>query len=140
MERISVRTNSRLEIVDITALVQKAVAGSGVSDGICLVFSPHTTAGISINENADPSVKRDIIEALHRLIPQDAGYVHGEGNSDSHIKSSLFGSSASVCVEQGRLVLGTWQGIYLCENDGPRGREVWVKVVGTAQKTTGRVS
>ena len=116
-------------MLDITARIQEAVARSKVADGICVAFSPHTTAGLTINENADPSVQSDITATLNRLIPEGAGYTHAEGNSDSHIKSSLFGQSLSIFVEDGRLVLGTWQGVYFCEADGPRQREVWVKVL-----------
>ncbi len=129
MERIGLKTYARTGLVDITAEVQRAVDKSKVTDGICCVFCPHTTAGLTINENADPSVKKDITDTLNRLIPEKAGYAHKEGNSDGHIKSSLFGSSVHVIVEGGRLVLGSWQGIYFCEHDGPRLREVWIKIV-----------
>lgn len=129
MERILVKTNSRIELVDITAKIQGAVAKSGIENGVCFVFCPHTTAGLTINENADPSVKKDIINSLNKLIPAHAGYSHSEGNADSHIKSSLFGPSLSVFVEKGGLALGTWQGIYFCEGDGPRSREVWLKLI-----------
>jgi len=128
MERINVRTNNRVELIDITDRVQVVVSQSKVKDGMCFIFSPHTTAGLTINENADPSVRCDIINALNRLVPANAGYSHSEGNADSHIKSSLFGSSLTVFVEDGQLVFGTWQGIYFCENDGPRSREVWIKI------------
>jgi secondary thiamine-phosphate synthase enzyme len=130
MERLSVRTNSRVELIDITDKVQAAVSKAKVKEGICLVFCPHTTAGLTINENADPSVRKDIINTLNKLIPAHAGYTHSEGNADSHIKSSLFGLSLTIMVEKGELALGRWQGIYLCESDGPRSREVWVKVLG----------
>ena len=131
MERISVRTNSRAELIVITDRVQTIVSRRKVEEGICVIFCPHTTAGLTINENADPSVRRDITNTLNKLIPPDAGYRHSEGNADSHIKSSLFGSSLTVFVEGGRLAFGTWQGIYFCESDGPRQREVWVKIIGT---------
>lgn len=129
MEKINLKTGNRVELIDITDKVQAVVAKSKVKSGMCFIFCPHTTAGLTINENADPSVRRDIINALNKVIPADMGYSHSEGNSDSHIKSSLFGSSLSVIVEGGRLTLGTWQGIYFCESDGPRTREVWVKII-----------
>ncbi len=129
MEKINVKTNSRIELVDITDKIQAIVSKSKVKEGVCLIFCPHTTAGLTINENADPSVRQDIIHALNKLIPENAGYAHSEGNADSHIKSSLFGSSLTIFVENGQLALGTWQGIYFCEGDGPRSREVWVKII-----------
>jgi len=113
-------------MVDITSSVQKEISRAGVSEGLCVVYVPHTTAGITINEGADPSVCRDIIEKLHELVPPNAGYRHMEGNADSHIKASLMGSSVSVMVEKGRLLLGTWQKIFFCEFDGPRTRKVYV--------------
>ncbi len=116
-------------MVDITDEVQNAVAKSKVKDGMCFLFCPHTTAGLTINENADPSVRRDIINTLNKLVPENAGYSHSEGNADSHVKSSLLGQSLTIFVEGGRLVLGTWQGIYFCEGDGPRSREVWVRII-----------
>ena len=129
VQRLSVRTSARMQFVDITRDVQDAVKSSGVSDGVCTIYVPHTTAGITINENADPDVTRDIMDTLERLVPRDASYHHIEGNADSHVKASLMGSSVNVFVENGRLVLGTWQGIYFCEFDGPRSRQVHVKVV-----------
>ena len=129
MERISVKTSSRIELIDITDKVQSAVSKSKVRDGVCFIFCPHTTAGLTINENADPSVRRDIINTLNKLVPANAGYAHSEGNADSHVKSSLLGSSLTVFVEGGQLAFGTWQGIYFCEGDGPRSREIWVKVL-----------
>ena len=125
---IKVKTSSRIDMVDITASVQKEVAKTGVSDGFCFVYVPHTTAGITINEGADPAVCHDILTKLNELVPADAGYRHMEGNSDSHIKASIMGSSVTVMVENGRLVLGTWQKIFFCEFDGPRSRKVYVKV------------
>lgn len=130
MKKIKIKTNSRVELVDITEKIQGAVAKSGIKDGVCHIFCPHTTAGLTINENADPSVQNDIIKALNKLISENADYSHSEGNSDSHIKSSLFGSSLAVFVESGRLALGTWQGIYFAEGDGPRSREAWIKISG----------
>ena len=113
-------------MIDITDKVQEVVSKAKVSEGVCVVFCPHTTAGLTINENADPSVKQDIINTLNKLVPENAGYSHSEGNADSHIKSSLLGSSLNIIIEGGQLQLGTWQGIYFCESDGPRSREVWI--------------
>jgi secondary thiamine-phosphate synthase enzyme len=127
---ISVRTPEREVLVDITERVQTALsqAAPGFS-GLVNIFVPHTTSGVTINEGADPSVIRDIVDSLRRLVPRDAGYRHAEGNSDAHIKASLMGSSVFVPVEQGRLRLGTWQSLYLAEFDGPRNRRVWVSLV-----------
>ena len=124
---ISVKTTARSEMVDITSSVQKEISKAGVSGGVCVVYVPHTTAGVTINEGADPSVCRDIVEKLTELVPPNAGYRHMEGNADSHIKASLMGSSVSVMVEKGRLLLGTWQKIFFCEFDGPRTRKVYVQ-------------
>ncbi len=117
-------------MINITGQVRSAVRESGVASGICAVFVPHTTAGISINENADPDVIRDILKEMDKVVPADDCYAHSEGNSAAHIKASLFNSSCSVIVEGGELQLGTWQSIFFCEFDGPRSRSVWVKVVG----------
>lgn len=129
MERIGIRTSRRIELLDITGEIQDIVNKSKIKDGICIIFCPHTTAGLTINENADPSVRTDIMKTLSKIVPENITYSHTEGNADSHIKSSLFGSSLTVFVEDGRLSLGTWQGIYFCESDGPREREIWVKVI-----------
>ncbi|MDD2927489.1 MAG: secondary thiamine-phosphate synthase enzyme YjbQ [Candidatus Omnitrophica bacterium] len=129
MEKINLKTSRRVELMDITAKVQQAVDKLKVNNGVCFVFCPHTTAGLAINENADPSVKSDIINTLNKLIPPDAGYAHSEGNADSHVKSSLFGPALSIFIENGSLMLGTWQAVYFCESDGPRPREVWLKVI-----------
>ncbi len=129
MEKISIKTAKRIDLIDITGQIQNTVSKSKVKDGICFVFCPHTTAGLTINENADPQVKRDIINTLDKLVPENAGYAHSEGNADSHIKSSLFGSSLTIFIEDGQLAFGTWQGIYFCEGDGPRSREVWIKIL-----------
>ena len=126
---INVKTSSRNEMVDITASVQKEISNTGVNDGICVVYVPHTTAGVTINEGADPAVCTDIVRKLNELVPPNDGYRHMEGNADSHIKASLMGSSVTVLVEKGRLVLGTWQKIFFCEFDGPRSRKVYVKSV-----------
>ncbi len=122
-----VKTNHRTEMVDITAGIQEEVTRSGVEDGICVIYVPHTTSGITINEGADPAVCEDILQKLSDLVPHGAGYRHLEGNADSHIKASLMGNSATVLVEGGRLVLGTWQRIFFCEFDGPRRRKVHLK-------------
>lgn len=124
----SVKTGARNEMVDITGSVQKEVSKAGVTDGLCVVYVPHTTAGVTVNEGADPAVCRDILGKLEELVPPNAGYRHMEGNADSHIKASLMGSSVSVLVENGRLVLGTWQKIFFCEFDGPRSRKVYIKL------------
>jgi secondary thiamine-phosphate synthase enzyme len=129
VEKVSVKTNSRAEFIDITERIEAAVLKSGVKDGVCVVFCPHTTAGLTINENADPAVREDIIGTLNSLIPRSSRYAHAEGNSDGHIKASLLGSSLTIFIEKGKLSLGTWQGIYFCESDGPRSREVWVKIL-----------
>jgi secondary thiamine-phosphate synthase enzyme len=128
IKNISIKTSSRAEFVNITSSVQKAVRESGIKSGICYVYVPHTTAGVLINEGADPSVVKDILTALNKLVPHKAGYLHMEGNSDAHIKTSLVGTSQSVIIEDGRLLLGTWQAIFFCEFDGPRSRNVTVKI------------
>jgi secondary thiamine-phosphate synthase enzyme len=125
---ISVKTVQRTDMIDITPSVQKEVSNAGIQDGFCAVYVPHTTAGITINEGADPDVCEDIMAKLSELVPARKGYRHTEGNADSHIKASLTGSSVLVLVENGRLVLGTWQKIFFCEFDGPRTRKVYVKV------------
>ena len=131
MQSLAVRTSRRNEMVDISGLMGEAVAESGVKDGWAVVFVPHTTAGVTINENADPDVVHDVLMTLEELVPEGRrGYRHGEGNSDSHVKASLVGSSVTVIVADGRMQLGTWQGIYFCEFDGPRSRKVLVQVKG----------
>ena len=128
METLSVRTTRREEILDVTADIERIVGKAGLKDGLCTVFVPHTTAGVTINENADPDVKADLLMALKKAVPDSLPYAHAEGNSPAHVKASLMGSSVSVIVAGGRLQLGTWQGICLCEFDGPRTRQVWVRV------------
>jgi len=128
METLSVRTTRREEILDVTADIERIVGKAGLKDGLCTVFVPHTTAGMTINENADPDVKADLLMALKKAVPDSLPYAHAEGNSPAHVKASLMGSSVSVIVAGGRLQLGTWQGICLCEFDGPRTRQVWVRV------------
>jgi len=130
MEKINIKTTKRIDLVDITDKIQAVISKSKIKDGMCVVFCPHTTAGLTINENADPSVRSDIINVLNKLVPENAGYTHAEGNADSHVKSSLLGASVNIFIESGALALGTWQGIYFCESDGPRTREVWVKIIG----------
>ena len=126
--RLEVETWSRSQMVDITGRVRDALRKGGVTEGICVVYVPHTTAGVTINENADPAVAVDILEQLEKLVPRRR-YHHGEGNADAHIKASLMGLSLTLLVEQSDLVLGTWQGIFLCEFDGPRRRHVMVGVM-----------
>jgi len=127
----SVSTHSRNELVDITGKIEKAVADSGISQGTITIFCPHTTAGITINENADPDVVHDILLTLEELLPQmRSGYRHSEGNSDAHVKSSITGCSETVLISAGQIQLGTWQGIYFCEFDGPRRRNVNVQIIG----------
>jgi len=120
------RTKAREEFVDITRTVEEDVRSSGLKEGLCVVYVPHTTAAVTINEDADPSVKEDVLRQLKVLVPRDGNYSHGEGNSDAHIKSSLLGVSQIIPIHEGRLVLGTWQGIFFCEFDGPRNRRFYV--------------
>ena len=127
---LNVRTDSHTQMKDITSLVQRAVRESGVRDGICMVFIPHTTAAVTINENADPDVVRDLNMELDKIVPWEDGYQHMEGNSAAHLKSSMIGASEQIIIEDGRLVLGTWQGIYFCEYDGPRNRKAIIKIIG----------
>ncbi len=130
LKKLDVPTASHTQMLNITDAVQRAVTESGVRSGICTVFVPHTTAAVTINENADPDVVRDITMELGKLVPWEDGYRHMEGNSAAHLKASLIGSSEQIIVENGRLVLGVWQGIYFCEFDGPRRRSVYVKLMG----------
>ena len=123
---ISVKTHSRIDMVDITPLVQREISKGGVTEGLCVVYVPHTTAGVTINEGADPAVCQDITRKLSELVPPNEGYRHMEGNADSHINASIMGSSVTVLIESGRLVLGTWQKIFFCEFDGPRSRRVYI--------------
>ncbi|MEW6162598.1 MAG: secondary thiamine-phosphate synthase enzyme YjbQ [Nitrospirota bacterium] len=124
---INVRSKSRIEFIDVTGMLQEAVKEAGIKDGVCYLCVPHTTAGIIINEGADPSVQRDIQNTLSRLAPQDMNYFHREGNADAHIKSALVGTSLNVIIDGGKLLLGTWQSIFFCEFDGPRHRRIAVK-------------
>ncbi len=126
---INVRSKSRNEFIDITEMVHEVIKEAGITKGICYLYVPHTTAGITINEGADPSVQRDIVNALSRLVPHEMNYFHREGNADAHIKTTLVGSSLNVIVEEGKLLLGTWQSVFFCEFDGPRHRRIAIKFI-----------
>jgi len=129
LREITIKTNNSTQILDITAQVQKVVKESEITEGLCCVFVPHTTAGVTINENADPSVKEDILKELNKVIPFNDHYSHLEGNAAAHIKASIVGSSVNIPVSNNNLLLGTWQGICFCEFDGPRTRKFYVKVI-----------
>jgi secondary thiamine-phosphate synthase enzyme len=129
MEEMSVKTSRKVEMIDITGEVNRRIKKSGAQEGICLIYCPHTTAGLTINENADPNVVRDILNGLDRLIPEDHPYLHAEGNSPAHIKSSILGCSTTIIISGGILSLGTWQSLFFCEFDGPRTRSVWIKIL-----------
>ena len=129
MKELSIKTTKQEEFIDITREVERVVSESKIEKGICYLYTPHTTSGITINENADPDVLRDIKTGLDSVVPDRGDWLHSEGNSPAHIKSSLIGPTLFVFVEGGTLALGTWQGIYFCEFDGPRTRKLWVKVV-----------
>jgi secondary thiamine-phosphate synthase enzyme len=131
MKTITVKTHSQTEMIDITGEVQSALQSEKFSDGICMLYVPHTTAAVTINESADPSVRRDILMVLNQMVPWKADYRHREGNSPAHVKTSLMGASELVSVENGRMVLGTWQGIFFCEFDGPRTRKLHIKLIPT---------
>jgi secondary thiamine-phosphate synthase enzyme len=124
---INVRSKSRIEFIDITEIVQEVIKETGIINGICYLYVPHTTAGITINEGADPSVQRDIQNTLSRLVPHEMNYFHREGNADAHIKATLVGSSVNVIIDDSKLLLGTWQAIFFCEFDGPRHRRIAIK-------------
>ena len=126
---LTVKSKSRTQLIDITSEIQKAVRSSGISEGLCMLYVPHTTAAITINESADPSVASDIMMVLNEVIPWKADYRHLEGNSPAHIKSTLVGASETIAIESGSLVLGTWQGIFFCEFDGPRTRSVHMRLL-----------
>jgi len=134
IQTFPVETSTQTELIDVTDSVREIVKKVGVEDGICIVFIPHTTAAITINENADPSVVQDILMELNKIVPFKNHYRHMEGNSPAHIKASLVGCSQTVLIESGKLVLGTWQGIFFCEFDGPRNRKVYVKVISEGRK------
>ncbi|RKD22141.1 secondary thiamine-phosphate synthase enzyme [Caminicella sporogenes DSM 14501] len=129
LKLLNLKTNKHMELIDITSEIENIVKKSGVKNGICTVYIPHTTAGITINENADPDVKKDMVMELNKIVPLEDNYRHIEGNSAAHIKASIMGFSQTVIIEEGRLLLGTWQGIYFCEFDGPRNRKVYVKII-----------
>lgn len=129
MKILEVKTNKKIEFIDITNQIEKIIKEEDIKNGICYLFIPHTTAGITINENADPSVKEDIINTLNKIVPEDLDYEHLEGNSPAHVKSSLVGHSEIIFIENGKLALGIWQGIFLCEFDGPRKRKVYIKII-----------
>lgn len=126
---IPVRTTSHTQMIDITQHIQQVVSDSGIADGICIVFIPHTTAAVTINENADPDVKTDFMKEINKIVPWEDGYLHMEGNAAAHLKASMMGFSETVIIKDGRLVLGTWQGIYFLEYDGARNRKVIVKIM-----------
>lgn len=129
MEIINIKTFQRIDFIDITHEIEKQVRQSGIKEGLCCLFVPHTTAGLTVNENCDPAVKNDIRLKINDLIPYKDSYTHSEGNSDAHIKSTLFGPSLTLIISGSKLVLGTWQGIYFCEFDGPRNRNLFVKIL-----------
>jgi secondary thiamine-phosphate synthase enzyme len=129
MREFEVRTQAREELMDITGKVREAILSSGVTNGICTVYVPHTTAGVTINENADPSVRQDILMTLRKIVPDSLAYKHSEGNSPAHVKACLVGSSVNIIIDEGSLALGTWQGIFFCEFDGPRSRKVYLNVL-----------
>lgn len=126
---LSVKTSARTELIDITSQIAKQVKKSGVSDGLCMLYVPHTTGAVTINESADPSVRGDILMILNQIVPWEANYKHLEGNSPAHVKATLVGASELLAVENGALVLGTWQGIFFCEFDGPRTRKIHVRIL-----------
>ena len=125
---ITVKTKAKTELIDITSEVQRLVRSQGVADGLCMLYVPHTTAAVTINESADPSVRSDVLMVLNKIVPWEAGYRHLEGNSPAHVKASLVGASEMIAIENGHLVLGTWQGIFFCEFDGPRTRKLHVRL------------
>lgn len=127
----TVKTRHRSELRDITQEVQHTVSRSGIREGVCYIFNPHTTAGLTVNEGADPSVAEDILALLERLVPRNGSYRHSEGNSDAHVKASLMGSTATLQIEGGKLLLGTWQSVFFCEFDGPRTRKVRVHIISS---------
>ena len=131
MEKLTVQSNDRTSIIDMTHKIQSIVTEIGIKNGICYVFIPHTTAAVTINENADPDVKSDMLMEINKVIPFNDSYRHMEGNSAAHIKASLIGNSEMILIENGRLQLGTWQGVFFCEFDGPRTRNVWLKIVNS---------
>jgi len=126
---LAVKTRERTELIDVTSKISQLVQKSGINQGLCMVYVPHTTAAVTINESADPSVKSDMLMVLNQIVPWEANYRHLEGNSPAHVKSTLVGPSQLIAIEKGRLVLGTWQGIFFCEFDGPRNRKLHVRIM-----------
>ena len=131
--QMNIKTSKHTQMINITETVQKAVTESGVKSGICTVFIPHTTAAVTINENADPDVVRDFTMEINKIVPWEDGYQHMEGNSAAHLKASMIGFSEQIIIDDGRLVLGTWQGVYFCEFDGPRSRKLYLKIMEDAE-------
>ncbi len=129
MQKINIKTSAPVELLEVTDKIQQLVDESRVKEGVCYLFVPHTTAGITLNEHADPSVVEDMAAVLEKLVPHSGSYRHGEGNSPAHVKASLFGSSQTVFIENGKLMLGTWQGVFFGEFDGPRNRTLFVKII-----------
>jgi secondary thiamine-phosphate synthase enzyme len=129
MQSLEIRSRKRIEMIEVTAEIRRLIAASGVRQGLAVLFVPHTTAAVTINENADPDVVADLLGGLSRLVPADGPYRHAEGNSDAHLKSSLVGAGETLLIENGQPVLGTWQGIYFCEFDGPRQRRLLVRIL-----------
>lgn len=129
LHKMEIKTKSKVDFQEITSEIRKVIESSGVKSGVCYLFVPHTTAGVTVNEHADPSVVKDVIDQLDMVIPQHRQYRHGEGNSPAHIKASLMGSSQILPIENGKPILGTWQGIFFCEFDGPRNRSLLIKIV-----------
>jgi secondary thiamine-phosphate synthase enzyme len=134
METLRIKTARRTQLVDVTEAIERVVGASGAISGVCYVFVPHTTAAVMINEHVDPDVASDLEGVFDRLVPHKGPYRHAEGNTDSHAKAVMVGASQVIFVEKGRLTLGTWQGIFLCEFDGPRERKIWVKVTAEASR------
>ena len=132
---LTVKSSNKTQLIDITADIQKIVNNSGVREGLAVIFVPHTTAGVTINENADPAVKSDMLMVLNKIIPENENYRHLEGNSPAHLKSTLVGASETLIIENGRLMLGTWQAVFFCEFDGPRTRKVHVRILEGAIKS-----
>ena len=130
IEEFSISTSKKQEILDITEKVKEIVKKSNIKEGICIIYCPHTTSAILINENADSDVKKDILKKLSSLIPENEGYLHSEGNSDAHIKSSILGNEKTIIINDNNVILGTWQGIYFFECDGPKQRKVLIKIIG----------
>ena len=134
METVAIKTNAQTNMLNITPEIQRVIKKHGWKDGLITIFIPHTTAGVTINENADPDVVRDILFQMDKVIPFEDDYHHFEGNSPAHIKASLFGSSVTIILEHGRMMLGTWQGVFFCEFDGPRNRKFWVKFMKNGEQ------